>query len=107
MSELKEPTQVKKGVSRRVLLAGGGAAVVVVGAGAYGLTRLLGGDEFSFGGKTPDAEAAAYVKLLADVHDDYVNGRVVQHEGWILSQHEFDTIDGRARRSTKDATTVS
>jgi hypothetical protein len=107
MSAPDEPPQMKKSLSRRMLLAGGGAAVVVVGAGGFAATRLLDADEFGFGGKSPDSEAAAYVKLLADVQDDYVNGRVVQHDGWILSQHEFDTIDSRARRPAQPATTVS
>ena len=106
MSESNETAPVKKGVSRRTLLAGGAAAVVVVGAGAFAATRLLGIEEFGFGDKSPDAEDAAYVKLLSEVHDDYVNGRVVVHEGWILSQHELDTIDSRARRSASDATSV-
>ena len=91
---------------RRTLLAGGAAAVVVVGSGGYAATRLLGGDELGLGDKSPDSAAAAYVKLLAEVHDDYVNGRVVQHDGWILSQHEFDTIASRARKPGKGAAAV-
>ncbi len=42
-----------------------------------------------------NAVAADYVKLLADVHADYVNGRVVVHEGWVLSEHEFAAIQAR------------
>ena len=79
---------MRKPVSRRVVLAGVGAAALIVG-GAVGMRGIVTRT------RSADAEAAEYATLLADVHDDYVNGRVVEHHGWVLSQHEFDTIDQR------------
>ena len=76
-------------LTRRTMLIGGGAAVIVVAGGGAAALRFWSGSH------TPEAEAATYAKLLADVHDDYVNGRVVEYQGWVLSQHEFDTIDAR------------
>ncbi|HTJ56779.1 MAG TPA: hypothetical protein VL418_04340 [Devosiaceae bacterium] len=67
---------------RRTLLAGAAAALVTVGGGAAAPRTL------EQAARSADAEEASYAKLLAEVHDDYINGRVVQHEGWILSQHE-------------------
>jgi hypothetical protein len=83
-------------ITRRAVVAGGVAGVAVAAAGGgYAALRLLPP-------RTADSEAAEYAKLLAEVHADYVNGRVVEHEGWILSQHEFDTIGVRqAERKTK------
>ena len=49
------------------------------------------------------AEEADYAKLLAEVHDDYVNGRVVEHQGWVLSQHEFDTLGPRQKDQARAA----
>ena len=79
---------MRKPVSRRVVLAGVGAAALIVG-GAVGMRGIVTRT------RSADAEAAEYATLLADVHDDYVNGRVVEHHGWVLSQHEFDTLDQR------------
>ena len=86
---------MRKPVSRRVVLAGVGAAALIVG-GAVGMRGIVTRT------RSADAEAAEYATLLADVHDDYVNGRVVEHHGWVLSQHEFDTIE--ARRTDRGAT---
>jgi len=81
-------------LNRRALLAGGGAAAaIVLAGGSFAATQPP-----SFG--EPDAAdkaAAAYVELLAEVRDDYVNGRVVEHDGWIISQHELDTLADRQR----------
>jgi hypothetical protein len=85
-------------LSRRTVLLGSGA-VVVAGAAAFGTLRAIG-----MRAPSPEAAAAAYAALLADVHDDYVNGRVVEHMGWVLSQHEFDTIDARHSEATEAAT---
>ena len=80
---------MKQRITRRVLLVGAGATALVVGGGAIGLRNVI------MHTRSADAEAAEYASLLADVHDDYVNGRVVEHHGWVLSQHEFDTIAER------------
>jgi hypothetical protein len=80
---------MKRPISRRMALAGAGAAALIVGGGAVGVRGIV------MRTRSADTEAAAYAALLADVHDDYVNGRVVEHHGWVLSQHEFDTIDQR------------
>ena len=85
---------MRKPVSRRVVLAGAGAAALIVG-GAVAMRSIVART------RSADAEAAEYATLLADVHDDYVNGRVVEHHGWVLSQHEFDTIE--ARKTDRDA----
>ena len=81
-------------LNRRALLAGGGAAVaIVLVGGGFAASRLL-----PLGGaSTPDTAAEAYVKLLTAVRDDYVDGDVVEHDGWILSQHEFDTLAERQK----------
>lgn len=82
---------MSRSLNRRALLAGGGAAVVVVVGGGFAATRLL-----PFGASdTPDAAAEDYVRLLTEVRQDYINGRVVEHEGWIVSQHEVDTLASR------------
>jgi len=85
-------------MKRRSLLVGGAVAVVALGGGAawYGRNLLPGAH-------TAESDAADYAKLLADVRDDYINGRVVEHEGWVLSQHEFDTIGSRAGKSASSA----
>ena len=75
-------------VSRRAAIVGGVAAVAAIAAATAGRTLLAGAP-------SPEAEEAAYANLLAEVHDDYVNGRVVEHQGWVLSQHEFDSIGAR------------
>ena len=93
---------MKRPITRRVLLVGAGATALVVGGGAIGMRSIL------MHTRSADAEAAEYATLLADVHDDYVNGRVVEHHGWVLSQHEFDTIaERKAVRSDAAATSVS
>ena len=93
---------MKRPITRRVLLVGAGATALVVGGGAIGVRGIL------MHTRSADAEAAEYATLLADVHDDYVNGRVVEHHGWVLSQHEFDTIEERkADRGDAAATSVS
>jgi hypothetical protein len=93
---------VKRPITRRVLLVGAGATALVVGGGAIGMRSL------ALHTRSADAEAAEYATLLADVHDDYINGRVVEHHGWVLSQHEFDTIEERkADRRTAATTGVS
>ncbi|MDR3472895.1 MAG: hypothetical protein P4M09_14625 [Devosia sp.] len=78
-------------MTRRTMLAavGAGACVVAVSGGGAAMRSLVPATQ------SPETEAADFVRLLADVHDDYVNGRVVEHAGWILSQHEFDTIGAR------------
>jgi len=83
-------------LKRRTLLIGGGVTVLAVVAGGAAATRML-----PAGLRSPEAEDADYAKLLAEVHDDYVNGRVVEHQGWVLSQHEFDTLGSRAARAVK------
>jgi len=83
-------------VKRRSLLLGGGVAAIVLVAGGAAATKLLGVDRGS-----PEAEDADYAKLLGEVHEDYVNGRVVEHQGWVLSQHEFDTLSSRARTTAR------
>jgi|GEM_PF-5877536 len=75
---------------RSILTAGGAAAALLVVGGAAGWRALLPGAQPS-----PEDAATEFVKLLDDVHADYVNGRVVEHEGWVLSQHEYDTIGQR------------
>lgn len=83
-------------LSRRAALLGGGAAVVVVGGAAAGGSWAWGRLN-----RSADTEATDYAKFLADVHEDYVNGRVVEHNGWVLSQHEADTIDQRLKEQTQ------
>jgi hypothetical protein len=83
-------------VQRRSLLIGGGVAAIALVAGGATAARLLVVDSSS-----PEAQDAAYAKLLAEVRDDYVNGRVVEHQGWVLSQHEFDTLASREKRPAK------
>jgi hypothetical protein len=85
---------MSKPLNRRALFAGGGAAaaIVLVGGG-FAASRLLPLGEAN----TPDTAAEAYVKLLAEVRDDYVNGDVVEHDGWIISQHELDTLAERQK----------
>lgn len=83
-------------VRRRSLLIGGGVVAIALVAGGATATKLLAVDNGS-----PEAEDAAYAKLLAEVRDDYVNGRVVEHQGWVLSQHEFDTLASREKRLAK------
>lgn len=80
---------MKQRLNRRVLIAGGGTALLALAGGAVGMRTI------AQRARSADDEAAEYATLLADVHDDYVNGRVVEHHGWILSQHEFDTIEVR------------
>lgn len=82
---------------RSVLTAAGAAAALVAVGGAAEWRTLLPGDQ------SPEAEATDFVRLLADVHADYVNGRVTEHEGWVLSQHEFDTIGQRQAERAEDA----
>jgi len=77
---------MKQRIDRRVLLAGAGAALLAVAGGTIAMRTI------AQRARSADDEAAEYATLLADVHDDYVSGRVVEHHGWILSQHEFDTI---------------
>jgi hypothetical protein len=85
---------MSKPLNRRAVLAGGGAAVaIVLVGGGFAATRLLPLGEAN----TPDTAAEAYVKLLAEVRDDYVNGHVVEHDGWIISQHELDTLSERQK----------
>ena len=88
---------MKRAIPRRSLLIGGAAAVVVIGGGAAAVRNFLPAS------RSPDAEEADYAKLLAEVHDDYVNGRVVEHQGWVLSQHEFDTLGLRQKDQAKAA----
>ena len=86
-------------LSRRTMVLGGAAAaVVVVAAGGAGWVLR----DHLPGGRTPEMEEADYAKLLADVRDDYVNGRVVEHEGWVISQHEFDTIGARQAEAAEE-----
>jgi hypothetical protein len=80
---------MRRRINRRLLLAGGGAALLAVAGGVIGVRTIAQRT------RSADDEAAEYATLLADVHDDYVNGRVVEHHGWILSQHEFDSIAAR------------
>jgi hypothetical protein len=83
---------MNKPLNRRALLAGSGAAAVIaLVGGGFAASRLLPLGE----GNAPDTAAEAYVKLLAEVRDDYVNGHVVEHDGWIISQHELDTLAER------------
>lgn len=82
---------MSKTLNRRALLAGGGAAAVIVVGGGFAATRLL---PFA-ASDTPDAAAEDYVRLLSEVRQDYIDGRVVQHDGWIVSQHELDTLASR------------
>ena len=89
-------------IKRRALIIGAGAAIVVVGGGAAAVKALIPGI------RPADAAAADYAALLADVHDDYVNGRVGEYEGWVLSQHELDTLDSRLKAEAKTpATSIS
>ena len=73
-----------RSVGRRTLLVSGAAAIMTIGSGAAPAKTVPAP------ARSADAAEAAYAKLLAQVHDDYVNGRVVEHQGWILSMHEFD-----------------
>lgn len=77
------------GIKRRSLLLGASAAMLAA-TGALGKQVTL-----PPGQRAADAAAATYVDLLSKVHDDYINGRVVEHDGWVISQHEFATIDIR------------
>jgi hypothetical protein len=91
-------------LGRRTVLAGGTAAVVAVAVGGAAVAFR----SYLPGTRTAESEAADYAKLLADVRDDYVNGRVVEHDGWVLSQHEFDTLDARqAEKPVRPATGIS
>ena len=81
---------------RRNLLVGAGVAAIALVAGGATATRLLVVDQDS-----PEAEDAAYARLLGEVHDDYINGRVVEYQGWVLSQHEFDTLANREKHAAK------
>jgi len=83
-------------MKRRNLLVGAGVAAIALVAGGAAATRLLVTDQSS-----PEAEDAAYAKLLSEVRDDYVNGRVVEYQGWVLSQHEFDTLASREKHTAK------
>ena len=92
---------MSRSLNRRALLAGGGAVAIIAVGGGYAATRLL-----PFGASdTPDAAAEDYVRLLTEVRQDYINGRVVEHEGWIVSQLEVDTLasreTGKAQASDK------
>ena len=79
---------------RKVLTAAGAAGALVIVAGGAEWARVLPG------WRSPEADGDEFVRLLSDVHDDYINGRVVEHEGWVLSQHEFDTIPQRQHEQT-------
>ena len=85
------------GLKRRTVLIGGvvATAVVVAAGGGYAALRLLPAS-------SADDEEAGYAKLLAAVEEDYVNGRVVEHQGWVMSQHEFDTLANRAAEAARD-----
>lgn len=76
---------------RRTVLTAAAGAVAAIGIGAAPARPAAPAAP----AKAANAAETAYAKLLADVHADYVNGRVVEHNGWILSQHEFDTIASR------------
>jgi len=80
-----------RSIGRRAVLAGAAGAIAVIGTGAAAVHPTAPAPP----SRPADAAEAAYAKLLADVHADYVNGRVVEHNGWVLSQHEFDTIASR------------
>lgn len=80
-----------RSIGRRTLLGGAAGAIAMIGSGAAAVRPPTPAP------RPADAAEAAYAKLLADVHDDYVNGRVVEHNGWVLSQHELDTIGSRQR----------
>jgi hypothetical protein len=82
--------------TRRAVLAAGAAAatVAVVSGGGAAMRSLVPATQ------SPETEASDFVRLLADVHDDYVNGRVAEYRGWVLSQHELDTIG--LRRTEQD-----
>jgi hypothetical protein len=86
-------------MTRRAVLAAGAAAatVAVVSGGGAAMRSLVPATE------SPEAEASDFVRLLAEVHDDYVNGRVVEHRGWVLAQHEFDTIGLRRKEPAQAA----
>jgi hypothetical protein len=85
---------MSKFLNRRAVLAGGGAAVaVVLVGGGFAATRFLPLGE----AHTPDKAAEAYVKLLAEVRGDYINGDVVEHDGWIISKHELETLAERQK----------
>jgi hypothetical protein len=86
-------------IKRRTVLLGGGAAAAAAIGGLTAL-RLLPGPG------PADADAESFVSLLAEVHDDYVNGRVAEHDGWVLSQHELDTIGRRTRHLPSSAAMV-
>jgi hypothetical protein len=85
---------MRAAVRRRTLLSAG--AIVALAALGTG-SRLLPGATGAVAQSDSDADADAesYVELLKEVHDDYVGGHVVEYEGWVLSQHEFDTIGTR------------
>jgi hypothetical protein len=89
-------------MTRRMVLVGGGVAAAAVIAGGAVASRIL-----LTGPRSAESDAADYAKLLAEVHDDYVNGRVVEHEGWVLSQHEFDTLASRQHAAARTSTSVS
>jgi hypothetical protein len=81
---------------RRTLLLGASAAMLAAtGALGRSTTAKPPLPALPPGQRAADAAAATYVDLLSKVHDDYVNGRVVEHDGWVLSEHEFQTIDIR------------
>jgi hypothetical protein len=80
-------------IRRRSLLAGAAATLATVGGGAAAPRAV--NQALRQAARSADAEEASYAKLLAAVHDDYVNGRVVMHEGWIISQHEFAMLTAR------------
>lgn len=91
---------MSKPLNRRTVLAGGGAALaIVLVGGGVAATRLLPLGE----AHTPDTAAEAYVRLLAEVRNDYVNGNVVEHDGWIISQHELDTLAERQKAKPEAA----
>jgi hypothetical protein len=79
-----------RSIGRRAVLVGAAAVVATIGIGATPVHPTAPAPA-----QAANAAEAAYAKLLADVHADYVNGRVVEHNGWVLSQHEFDTIGSR------------
>lgn len=84
-------------IGRRGLLLGASAAMLAT-TGALGKgapAKMPAVPSIPPAQRAADAAAADYVALLSKVHDDYVNGRVVEHDGWVLSEHEFETIDMR------------
>ena len=78
-------------IGRRTVLTGAAGAIAAIGVGATPVHPTAP----KAPAQAANAAEAAYAKRLADVHADYVNGRVVEHNGWVLSQHEFDTIASR------------